>query len=175
VCSASSGVVSGAETGGAVKSSALDGESTISIASYPDAHYAHQGWLSDDHRYFFLDDEEDGGPGVKTRTVVFDLKDLSDPVMVAQFAGATDATDHNLYIRGQYMFQANYAAGLRIVDIADPKNAKEVGYFDTYPSNDTPGFVGAFTNFPYFRDGIVAINNMSDGLFILRFRPPTKP
>ena len=29
---------------------------SISIATYPNVAYAHQGWLTDDHRYFYLND-----------------------------------------------------------------------------------------------------------------------
>jgi choice-of-anchor B domain-containing protein len=153
---------------------------TISIAAYPNASYTHQGWLSEDHRYFFLNDETDDGVGGidKTRTIVFDLSDLDDPVMLMEFYGTTPATDHNLYVRGQYMYQSNYKAGLRVIDVADPKNPKEVGYFDTYPDGgeNAKGYAGTWTNYPYFKsakDGIVAVSSMSEGLFMVRFRPQT--
>ena len=29
----------------------------ISRATYPKVGYTHQGWLTEDHRYFYLDDE----------------------------------------------------------------------------------------------------------------------
>ena len=50
----------------------------------------------------------------------------------------TNAIDHNLYIRGNTMYQTNYVEGLRIVDISDPENPIEVGHFDTvhYGQND---------------------------------------
>ena len=56
--------------------------------------YTHQGWLTDDHRYFFLDDELDelAGTAPKTRTVVFDLADLEDPVVAKEFYGTTAAS-----------------------------------------------------------------------------------
>ena len=118
---------------------------TISIATYPNVSYAHQGWLTDDHRYFFLDDEGDEliGTAPKTRTVVFDLADLEDPVVATEFYGTTAATDHNLYVNGRYMYQSNYVAGLRVVDVKDPVNPVEVGYFDTVPFGENlPGLLG---------------------------------
>jgi choice-of-anchor B domain-containing protein len=148
----------------------------ISVAAYPNVSYTHQGWLSEDHRYFYLDDEGDelDGNAPKTRTLVFDVSDLDDPVMAKEFFGTTSATDHNLYVRGQYMYQSNYVAGLRVLDIKDPANPKEVGFFDTVPyGENAPGFSGSWSNFPYFKSGVVAATSMREGLFMIRYRPQT--
>ena len=149
---------------------------TISIATYPNVSYAHQGWLTDDHRYFFLNDEGDEliGTAPKTRTVVFDLADLEDPVVATEFYGTTAATDHNLYVHGRYMYQSNYVAGLRIVDLKDPVNPVEVGYFDTVPFGENlPGFSGSWSNYPFFKNGVVAASSMREGLFLVRYQPST--
>jgi choice-of-anchor B domain-containing protein len=148
----------------------------ISTAAYPNVAYAHQGWLSDDHRYFYLDDEGDelAGTAPKTRTVIFDLTDLEDPVVAREFYGNTAASDHNLYVKGRYMFQSNYAAGLRVVDINDPTNPVEVGHFDTVPFGENlPGFSGSWSNYPYFKSGVVAATSMREGLFLIRHQPAT--
>ncbi|MGH7580142.1 MAG: choice-of-anchor B family protein, partial [Gemmatimonadales bacterium] len=149
---------------------------TVSIAAYPNVAYAHQGWLTDDHRYFYLDDEGDelAGTAPKTRTVVFDLTDLEDPVVAREFYGNTAASDHNLYVKGRYMYQSNYVAGLRVVDIQDPANPVEVGHFDTVPFGDNlPGFAGSWSNYPYFKSGVVAVTSMREGLFLIRYQPST--
>jgi len=147
----------------------------ISSATYPNVAYAHQGWLSDDHKYFFLDDEGDelAGTTPKTRTLVFDVGDLDDPVVAKEFFGSTAASDHNLYVRGRYMYQSDYVAGLRVVDVADPTNPVEVGYFDTVPfGQNAPGFAGTWSNYPFFRSGVVAVTSMREGLFMIRYTPP---
>jgi choice-of-anchor B domain-containing protein len=146
----------------------------ISVASYPNVAYAHQGWLTEDHRYFYLDDEGDelAGTAPKTRTLVFDLSDLDDPVVSKEFFGTTPATDHNLYVRGRYMYQSNYVSGLRVIDVNDPVNPVEVGFFDTVPyGENAPGFAGSWSNFPYFKSGVVAATSMREGLFMIRYRP----
>ena len=148
----------------------------ISVASYPNVSYAHQGWLSDDHRYFYLDDEGDelAGTAPKTRTLVFDLADLDDPVVAKEFFGTTAATDHNLYVNGRYMYQSNYVSGLRVIDLKDPANPVEVGYFDTVPFGENlPGFAGSWSNYPYFKSGVVAVTSMREGLFMVRYQPQT--
>lgn len=148
---------------------------TISIANYPSASYTHQGWFTEDQRYFFVNDElDDGANGVaKTRTIVFDLNDLDDPVVLTEFYGTTAATDHNLYIRGKYMYQSNYTAGLRVIDVSDPKTPKEVGFFDTYQavSVDNPGFEGGtWSNYPFFKNNVVGVTSMKEGVFFVRYR-----
>jgi choice-of-anchor B domain-containing protein len=146
----------------------------ISSASYPNVAYAHQGWLSADHRYFFLNDEGDelSGNAPKTRTLVFDVTDLEDPVVAKEFFGTTPATDHNLYVKDRYMYQSNYVSGLRVIDVSDPSNPVEVGFFDTVPfGEDQAGFAGSWSNYPYFKSGVVAVTSMREGLFLVRFRP----
>ncbi len=150
---------------------------TISIAKYPNVAYAHQGWLSEDQRYFFLgdelDEEQNGG---NTRTIIFDVANLSDPVVAKEYLGPTPATDHNMYVRGQYLFQANYQAGLRVLDVSDPVNPKEVAYFDSSPGAEiTAGYGGSWGVYPYFKSGLIALSayklDVGNGVFILRHRP----
>lgn len=146
----------------------------ISSASYPNVAYAHQGWLTPDHRYFLLDDELDeiGGSVPRTRTLVWDVTDLDDPVVLTEFLGTTAATDHNLYINDRYVYQSNYVAGLRILDIGDPGNPVEVGYFDTVPyGENVPGFAGSWSNYPFFKSGTIVVTSMREGVFVLKKRP----
>lgn len=145
----------------------------LAAATYPGLSYVHQGWLTEDQRYFYLDDELDElvGQAERTRTVVWDVTDLDDPVVVGEYFGPSGATDHNLYIKGNRMYQANYQAGLRVVDISDPEHPVEVGFFDTTPyEGNPPGFNGAWTAFPFFESGTVIVSSMYEGLFVLKPR-----
>jgi choice-of-anchor B domain-containing protein len=146
----------------------------LSHVSHPNNAYTHQGWLSPDQRYFFVNDEGDelAGTVPRTRTVVYDVTDLDDPVVATEYLGETSASDHNLYVRGRYMFESNYVSGLRVIDVADPMHPKEVGYFDTVPFGDnTPGFAGSWSNYPYFPSGTIVVTSMREGLFVVRHRP----
>ena len=146
----------------------------IGGASHPGVAYIHQGWLTDDHRYYYLDDELDEivGTAPATRTFIYDVAELDDPILVGSVDGPTAATDHNLYVKGDRMYQANYQAGFRLFDISDPEAPVEIGFFDTTPyETDPPGFVGAWTAFPYFESGTVVVTSMYEGVFLLRPRP----
>ncbi|MGH7631249.1 MAG: choice-of-anchor B family protein [Gemmatimonadales bacterium] len=146
----------------------------ISVAAYPNTAYTHQGWLTEDQKYFYVNDEGDelGGLVPRTRTLVWDMANLEEPVLVKEFLGATSASDHNLYVRGKYMFQSNYVSGLRVIDISDPSNPRETGSFDTVPfGENVPGFAGSWSNYPYFKSGTIVVTSMREGLFIVKHRP----
>ena len=148
----------------------------VAMASYPNVAYSHQGWLSEDHAWFYMGDElDEGGGNVETtRTLIWDLRDLDDPVLAAEYMADTKATDHNLYILGNTMYQSNYTSGLRVLDVSDPVNPVPVGYFDTVPyGGDTAEMDGSWSNFPYFESGIVVVTSQNEGLFLVRYRPRT--
>ena len=142
----------------------------VSRATYPNVAYAHQGWFTDDHKYFYLDDEGDEGRGVpKTRTMIWDLTDLENPKLAREHLGVEATSDHNLYIKGDLMYQANYRSGLRVLSIRDPLNPREVAFFDTAPyTENSPGFNGAWSVYPFFKSGVIIVSSIEQGLFIVR-------
>jgi choice-of-anchor B domain-containing protein len=148
----------------------------LASASYPNVAYAHQGWLTEDQRYFYMDDEGDelSGTVTGTRTLIWDVADLDDPVLLGEYVSENQASDHNLYIRDNLMYQSNYVAGLRVLDISDPARPVPVGHFDTVPwGEDQPGFDGSWSNYPFFKSGIVVVTSGREGVFVLRRRPET--
>ena len=143
---------------------------TISSTAYPERSVAHQGWLTEDHRFFLLDDEEDEtNRNVPTRTHVFDLSDLDAPVYVFAYEAATVAIDHNQYVLGNRVFQANYTSGLRVLEFGDLANRElmEIAFFDTFPSSDATVFAGAWSVYPYLPSGTIIVSDTDNGLFIL--------
>ncbi len=133
--------------------------------------YTHQGWLTENQEYFLIDDELDEQTfGHNTKTYLWDVSDLNNPVNFDNYFGPVTASDHNLYVRDNYAFQSNYSSGTRIVDISDiaSGNPVQVGFFDTYPPNNNASFEGQWSNYPYFESGVVISNDRSYGLFILQ-------
>ena len=146
-----------------------DTPTTIANATYPQIGYVHQAWLTEDHRYLYVDDEFDELSGAvgRTRTLVFDVRDLDSPQLVESHLGPTGAIDHNQYIVGGYSYQANYQSGLRVLDVADPDNPQEVAYFDTYPAGNEASFDGAWSTYPFFERNMVLISSIGEGLFVV--------
>lgn len=136
-----------------------------------DTMYTHQGWLTEDHEYFLLGDEFDEmSHHHNTRTYIWDVRDLDEPVMLGFYTGPTTAIDHNLYIHGNFAYEGNYTAGLRILDLKNIASGSlyEVGYFDIVPETNDPIFSGAWGAFPYFDSGTILISGLEQGLFVVR-------
>lgn len=150
-----------------------DNPVSLSVGKYPNVGYAHQGWITEDHRYFLLDDELDELQGNTdgTRTLIWDVTDLDDPKLLKEYISENKSSDHNLYIKGNYAYMSNYQSGLRILDITDIQNPVEFGFFDTVPyGTDTPGFGGSWSNYPFFKSGNVIVTSGYEGLFVVRKR-----
>ena len=150
-----------------------DNPVAVASADYPNVAYAHQGWLTEDHRYFYSNDELDELQGLvdATRTLIWDLEDLDDPFLARQYFSPTRVTDHNLYVHGDRLYMSNNRAGLRVLDISDPENPVEIGHFDTTPwSPDTAGFDGTWSVYPYFASGTILLSSRREGLFLVKPR-----
>jgi hypothetical protein len=119
---------------------------TLSERGYPQLGFVHQGWFN-----------------------VFDVSDLDDPQYLYAYEAATAATDHNLYVSGTRVFQANYASGLRVLEFGDLSHAEleEIAFFDTVPGSEAVGFSGAWSVYPYFSSGTLVVSDTVNGLFIL--------
>lgn len=142
---------------------------TVSQAFWSGARYAHQGWLSEDRKYFYINDELDEGDSVSvTTTRVFDVSNINSPVYMGWFTSGAQATDHNLYTHDGKIFEANYKSGLRVFDKTNPTAPVQIAYFDTYPESNTSGFNGAWSTYPYFPSGTILISDLDRGLFIVR-------
>jgi choice-of-anchor B domain-containing protein len=143
----------------------------LSRTTYAGVAYTHQGWLTEDHKSFLLDDELDEiNKGVKSTTYIWNVADLDAPTMTGVYRGQSTAIDHNLYIRGSRAYQANYRSGLRILDVTNIAAAglSELAFFDIYPVDDAPQFNGAWSTFPFFPSGVVIVGGIEQGLFVLR-------
>jgi len=150
----------------------------IGMSSYPNVAYSHQGWLTEDHRYFYMNDEGDEASGLVTgtRTIIWDVQDLTDPIVVQEYISDNPAVDHNLYVVGNVMYQSNYDSGLRVFDVSDPENIAPIGFLDTVPfGEDGGGMGGSWSNYPYFKSGIVVVTSMQEGFFVTKIRDDVKP
>lgn len=142
----------------------------VSRTGYTGRGYTHQSSFTPDLNYMVVDDElDESNFGHNARTYVWDMRDLDAPVLVDYYESTEPNIDHNQYIVGDYLYQANYRAGLRVHSTSDIANGNltEIGYFDIYPTSNSANFNGAWNVYPFFESGSVLIGGIEQGLFVL--------
>jgi choice-of-anchor B domain-containing protein len=103
---------------------------------------------------------------------VFDYAELTAPQYLYAHEADTRSPTHNFYVLGNRVFQANYTAGLRVLEFGDlaALEIEEVAFFDTYPASDAAVFNGAWSVYPFLPSGTLLVSDMQSGLFILTLR-----
>jgi choice-of-anchor B domain-containing protein len=120
--------------------------------TYPNRGYCHQSWLSPDRQFVYMNDElDEQNTGNPTSTHVWNASNPATLVYQGSFGTGNSATGHNLYTTTGRIFESNYRAGLRVFSTSNPGTQTapvEIGYFDTYPSDDSNSFNGLWNNYP---------------------------
>lgn len=137
--------------------------SRIADLPFPDGGYSHNAWATADGRYLMTTQET-----TDLTVKVWDIMDLSNPVIVGEYLSLPGRLAHNTHIYGDFAYISHYADGLRIVDISDPEYPVEVGYYDTHEST-SPGFTGNWGAFPFTQSGFVYASDEDNGLFVVDF------
>lgn len=123
---------------------------------------AHNAWLSEDGRYLFTS-EETVGCSVKA----FDLTGMSltkAPTLVGKWIAVNTIIAHNVYVKGSLLYVAHYTAGVRVVDISNPAQMKEIAF--NRPSTSTDLFGGTWGIYPWFKSGVLIHGDDVKGLFV---------
>jgi choice-of-anchor B domain-containing protein len=139
----------------------------LACIQHSNPHYSHQGWLSEDRQYFYLNDElDEQNTGTLTTTRVIDVSDLTSPFQAGTFTSGSTSIDHNLYVKGNTIYEANYRSGIRIFDASNPVAPVQTAYFDTWPGDDGASFNGLWSVYPYFDSGTIIGSDLERGLFV---------
>lgn len=145
----------------------------VSRTAYDLVGYTHQGWLTEDHRYLLMNDELDEmNFNINTRTIVWDVQDIENPIPIGYVDHGTTCIDHNLYIVEGMSYMSNYTCGLRIHDMNSVHLGliNEFGHFDVFPQGDPRIFSGTWANYPWFKSEVVAVASMFNGVHFVRPR-----
>ena len=159
----------------------------VSLSSYPGASFTHQGWLTENHEYLLVGDEEDELFGISdpqnpdlpntARTYILDVRDLDNPGFNGSFDSPAASIDHNLFVKGDRVYQAHYTAGIRVLDAGDIASGIlfEVAHMDTEPrlpnnhmNHNINIFIGPWGVFPFFDSGTIAASDGINGLILMR-------
>jgi len=146
----------------------------IARQEYQGSQYTHQGWLLPNSKYLLLNDELDEiyNSVHNTRTMLWDVQDLENPVLRNSFYNKETVIDHNLYTKGNRAFLSNYCGGLRIYDTTAAANGgvmQEIAYFDVAPDCSSTEFFGSWSSYIYFPSGNIVVNSIERGLFVVKF------
>jgi len=131
----------------------------LSSITDPTISYHHQGDISTDGNYLYINDELGNHP--QADISVWDISDIANPVRVNETADP-NSSPHNLYVIGNYAYSAHNSAGFRVFDITDPSNLVLIDEYDTSSTNGE-GFTGAFGVYPSPVTGNIYINDKSGG------------
>jgi choice-of-anchor B domain-containing protein len=143
------------------------------IDQYPEDGYNHSGWLTADSRTLIFTDENHG-KGVK----VYDVSDPSNPELKSIFRSnllqlpdpqsANGSVAHNPFIVNDKLFLAYYHDGVQVYDLRNPWAPEWIGYYDTYPENDTYfSYAGCWGVYPFLPSGTIIAGDIKNGLFLL--------
>ena len=133
--------------------------------------FTHNAWVTPDDQYVMTTDEVIGGA-----CNLWDIRDLSNPGLSSYYFPDRDTIPHNAHIDGNLAYISHYTLGVRIVDITDRENIREIGWLDTNPDwlegyqGDGP-FNGCWGTFPFYPQSpdLFIASDRSRGLFVMEF------
>jgi choice-of-anchor B domain-containing protein len=147
---------------------------------------AHSIWLASSGKILLVADEDvSPGRGRTESTTwgflrLYDLSDLAHPRQISTFVTQNtqrfpppDAgwyTVHNPFVVGDTAYLSWYSDGVRVVDISDPANPREIAFFVPPPQVDRRGFLGGRPAVwgVYVQNDLIFISDINTGLYILR-------
>ncbi|MDQ3193709.1 MAG: choice-of-anchor B family protein [Bacteroidota bacterium] len=126
----------------------------------------HNTALSGNGNRLFVIDEIGTAP---YKLKVWNIENTSSISYVTSWqpTGITTSIVHNIEIYGNYAIIAHYSAGIRIVNIANPDVPTEVGWYDTYPSNNSESYNGCWGTY-MFPSGKIIASDRQTGLYVVK-------
>ena len=136
----------------------------LSRVTWPGAGYSHQCWHNDDFTWVISNDET----ALNSTWQMVNITDLNNATMGVQQSIPGSANNHNNYTKNGLLYAANYTMGLRVLDCDNGNLMNEVAFFDTYPENDSAGYNGIWSVYPYFDSGTIICSDFQRGLIVVK-------
>ncbi|MDP6878922.1 MAG: T9SS type A sorting domain-containing protein, partial [Candidatus Marinimicrobia bacterium] len=128
----------------------------------------HAVWLTDDSKYAVTADEESGG-----YVYIFDIQDFDNINLLSTWypnePEVLNKSVHNVFIKDSLLYVSYYVYGTRIVDISNPYQPIEVGYYDWYPGQNGL-YNGNWGTYPFTNNGLIYSSDYTgNGFFIMSY------
>tara|TARA_B100001093_G_scaffold498819_1_gene547390 strand:- start:221 stop:2962 length:2742 start_codon:yes stop_codon:yes gene_type:complete len=127
--------------------------------------FSHNCWISDDGDYLFTTDEVSGA--YVAAYDVSNLNDIEEVDRIQAWSPQTNVIPHNTHVDGDFIVTSYYADGVSVVDVSNPSNMVEVGYYDTSEDYSGDGFNGAWGAYPWLPSGNILVTDIETGLYVL--------
>lgn len=150
-----------------------DPNNPILLAQTSSGGYNHNSWLTLDGKYAYYAEEVPSGLPIH----IVDLQGLAlgEIEIVGSFLDNLQEPDstikkaipHNVYIKGDRLYDSQYEDGLLVYDISDRLHPVLIAHYDTHPENTTyNNFFGNWGNYPWLPSGNIIASDMQNGLFV---------
>jgi choice-of-anchor B domain-containing protein len=144
------------------------GEDKLILRHHYQNGFTHNLWPTPDGKYLVTTDEHNQFDHVQW----WDISDVNNVRNIAKIQEGGPSIVHNAFIKNDFIYMSYYDRGLIIYDIADKNLPVKIGEYDTYAQgqNHSNGqFQGAWGTYPYLDSNIVAVSDVTNGLFLLEF------
>ena len=144
------------------------------IASVSTGGYNHNSWLSMDGQYAYYTEEIPKGRPVqivdlRNMTAMGEIELVGNGFLDNLVTGGTEAIPHNVYIRGNLLYNSQYEDGLLVYDISNPTSPVLVAHYDTHPQNTNyNGYFGNWGSYPWLPSGNIVAGDMQNGFFLFK-------
>ena len=109
------------------------------------------------------------------RVHAVDVSDIEHPKLVAWYE-AEDGGAHNVWVAGDSLYLGDYQGGLRVIDVSGElmgdlmAQGRQIAHVHT---GDSDGYVVNVANAwgAIYRDGLIYVNDMNSGLWIVKLEP----
>lgn len=147
---------------------AVNKDNPVTVTSWlnnPPPRSPHNIALTGDRRYAYTTDETIGG-----KLKIWNVSDIFNPIFISKFTPLISdiAVIHNVEIVNNYAILAYYSAGVILLDISNPANPVEIGWYDTYPENNGSDYDGCWGVYYFPSSNKIIASDRQRGLFVLR-------
>ncbi|AGC43310.1 hypothetical protein MYSTI_01981 [Myxococcus stipitatus DSM 14675] len=112
----------------------------------------------------------EGGEGTGAHLRVLDVTDPANIQLIGRYKLRPQTSIHNVILKDTLLYIAYYHEGLRVLDVSNPTQPREVAYFNTYRESD-PGrsesILDGAIGIRVPGDGYVYLVDLARGLLIL--------